>query len=172
MNLKWVHFPGHFYYFECFYLLFFLGCISSEISWVLQLRAESFNDIRNFVKTVQEKINFAKNNTDLKAAVTTFGYKPQRIIKCEDHKTVESFNEAVEKIQVPHASGGTNIQDGLESGLHSLMNDGCGENNIRKIIILVVDGDSINGIGGVEGLIETSKAIQEAGIIILSLIHN
>ena len=169
MSLKWVYFPGHFHYFECFLSSFFLGCISSEISWVLQLRAESFNDIKNFVKTVQDKINFAKNNTDLKAAVTTFGYKPQRIIKCEDHKTVESFNEAVEKIQVPRDNGGTNIRDGLESGLHSLMNDGCGENNIRKIIILVVDSVTINGIGGVEGLIETSKAIQEAGVIIIAI---
>ena len=49
------------------------------------------------------------------------------------------------------------------------MNDGCGEYNIRKIIILVVDSDSINGIGGVEGLIETSKAIQEAGVIITAI---
>ena len=49
------------------------------------------------------------------------------------------------------------------------MNDGCGENNIRKIIILVVDSDTINGIGGVEGLIETSKAIQEAGVIIIAI---
>ena len=122
------------------------------------------------MKAVQTEIHKASNSS-LKAAVTTYTYDAQRIMKCEDYKTVESFNENIDKIIKKDNSIGTNIRDGLENGLHSLMNDGCGENNDRKIIILILnkyDRHSRFGIGGEDGIIETSKAIQEAGITIFA----
>ena len=50
------------------------------------------------------------------------------------------------------------------------MNDGCGEENIQKIIILILYGYRDNvGIGKERGLIEASKAIQEAGIKVFTI---
>ena len=121
------------------------------------------------MKTVQTKITVTSIYNKTKSAVTLFASWAQRAIKCEDYQTIESFNKAVNNIQTLPAYHGSNIRNGLESGLHSLMNDGCGEENIKRIIILILDGDGIDGIDGEKGLIEASKAIQEAGITIFAL---
>lgn len=143
--------------------------IGLEISWVLH-HHNTIDDVKHFVKAVQTEIHRASNNS-LKATVTTYDYDAQRIMKCEDYKTVESFNENVDKIEKTRNAIATNIRDGLENGLHSLMNDGCGENNVRRIIILILNQYNIHsrfGLGGEDGIVKTSKAIQEAGITIFA----
>ena len=134
--------------------------IGLEISWVIEKESQ---EIKDFLKTVQANITVT-SNFKVKTAVTI---SSQRIIKCKDHLTLEGFNEAVNNLSFAY---GSNIRDGLEAGLHSLMNDGCGEENIQKIIILILYGYRDNvGIGKERGLIEASKAIQEAGIKVFTI---
>ena len=136
-----------------------------ELSWVLEASSsqQDFEETKYFVNTIQAKIGLANNNN--KAAVTTYGHSGRRNIKCADHKTVNSFKNAVQNLQ-RFPDEYKNTRDGLENGLHSLLNDGCGKSNAQKIIILISHGQH-KGIGGEVGLTETSKAIQEAGIILL-----
>ena len=104
-----------------------------------------------------------------KAAVTTFGNFAHRIIKCDDHQTIESFNEAVDKIKrFPWEY--TNMRDGLDKGQISLEQDGCGlNNNARRIIILMTDGYANRGLGKLAGLFNASSAIKAKGTIIQGL---
>ena len=146
----------------------FTACTPLELSWVLDvsgsLDAQDLEEIKYFVNTIQAKIGLANNNN--KAAVTTFGNVAHRNIACWDHGTVEYFKNAVQHLQrFPYEF--TNTRDGLEKGQYSLNNDGCGKSNAQKIIILITDGLANRGIGQERGLIEVSKAIQEAGIILL-----
>lgn len=152
----------------------FIACFPLELSWVIDVsgildkdkfkffRMEiDFEEVKSFVKHIQSKIWLGINKT--KAAVTTYGNEAHRNLKCKDNRTIESFNEAVDKIN-PLPGKSSNMLDGLESGLHSLMNDGCGEKNSHRIIILITSGR--RNTDREKELYEATKYIQQAGIII------
>ena len=103
-----------------------------------------------------------------KVAVTTYGNWARRNIKCDDHKTLESFNRAVDKLK-DFSRQYTNTRDGLEKGQLSLENDGCGNNNARRIIILITDGLANRGIGYEQGLYDAASKIKGKGTIIQAI---
>ena len=103
-----------------------------------------------------------------KAAVTVYGNVARRIIRCQDHNTFERFNNDVDNLKrLPREF--TNTRDGLEKGQLSLENDGCGNNNTRRIIILITDGLANRGIGQERGLYKAASEIKAKGTVIQAI---
>lgn len=126
---------------------------------------KDFKNTQKFVNTIQAKMGLADNHN--KAAVVTYGDYAKMDIKCSSYSDIYKFKSAVSQLS-KHGEK-TNTRDGLEKGQELLTNQelGCGEEGVKRIIVLLTDGIANKGIGKEKGLIKASKDIQKSGTIIL-----
>lgn len=138
-----------------------------EIAWVLDgsgtITQENFKNTQKFVNSIQATIGLSNNHN--KAAVVTYGDYAKPEIKCNSYSDIYKFKSAVNGLK-KHGER-TNTRDGLEKAQELLSSNGCGEEGVQKIIVLLTDGIANLGLGNEKGLIEATKAIQESGTIIL-----
>lgn len=105
---------------------------------------------------------FGVTDTETRAGVITFSYNSEHSIKLKDHKDIESFNDAVDKI--PLMGSTTRIDKALRLTQRELFLPINGaRKGIPKILVLLTDGSQTQDADAEDpGVI--SRELRSAGI--------